>query len=201
MFYIQFSGVEPLTKALKELGAKRIPTHLARAITDTAREAQKGMIRETMSRLTVRGTWTRPGTRFGFNLDRATPVKLQARVFTRAPWLVEQETMEFRTAGQSRIAVPMPAVRASRMERRKIPKRFKPSVMGVNLFPIMTRHGVVLAQRLRRRGLRLMWALERVVRWRRRVHVVDAGVKAAERYMLRAASDQVEAAIREQGLR
>jgi len=149
---IQVKGIDELVRNLRDLGVNRIPNHVARAINEAALAAQSKMIEETVGHLTVRGSWLRPGTRFGMNLTRATKDNLEAHVFSRAPWLFEQETMEFKTAGKSRIAVPMPAVRAGRTDPAKIPKRLKPAAMGGKLFPITTRRGVVLAQRMKRAG-------------------------------------------------
>jgi len=198
---IQVKGIDELVRNLRDLGVNRIPNYVARALNGTAQATQTKMLEETVGNLTVRGSWLRPGTRFGMNLTRASKDNLEAHVFSRASWLFEQETMEFKTAGKSRIAVPMPAVRAGRTDPAKIPRRLKPAQMGAKLFPITTGHGVVLAQRMKRAGLRLMWALERAVHWRRRVHVIDAGMRAAQRHAPKAIENQIAAAIREQGLR
>jgi len=201
MIEIKVEGLDRLVRSLKELGAIRIPNHVARAINDVAAEAQKAMIVETQAHLTTRGSWFRPGTKFGYNRIPATKGKLQATVFTRAPWMVEQETMTSKSTGRSRITVPMEPIRTGRTDPRKIPRRLKPAVMGAKLFPIMTRHGTVLATRMKRAGLRILWALERTVHWKRRVHVVDAAVKAVNAHAPKAVSNQIAAAIMEQGLK
>jgi len=185
MFAVEVKGLGKLIRALKELGAKRIPNYVARAINETAAEAQKAMIQETTSNLTVRGSWFKTGTKYGYNRAPATKDKLEARVFTRAPWMVQQETQLFKTAHKSMfMAVPMPAVRAGRSDPKKIPKRLLPATMGAKLIKIETSRGPVLYQRLKRAGLRAMWALERIVHFPRRVHVVDAAVKAVKRHAI-----------------
>ena len=201
MIEVKVVGLDRLARNLRALGAARIPNYLARAINDVAAEAQKAMIAETQANLTVRGTWFKPGTKFGYNRIPATKGKLQATVFTRAPWMVEQETMTSKSAGRSRITVPMEPIRAGRTDPRKIPRRLKPAVMGSKLFPIVTRHGTVLATRMKRVGLRILWALERTVHWKRRVHVVGAARKAAQASVVKAVENQIAAAILEQGLK
>jgi len=198
---VEIKGLEKLIHSLKSLGAARIPNHFARALNDVAAEAQKAMIAETQATLTVRGAWFKTGTRFGYNRQAATKSTLEARVFTRAPWMVQQETQVFKTAHKSFLAVPMPAVRAGRTDPKKIPRRLLPAAMGDKLIRIETKKGPVLFQRLKRAGLRAMWALERIIHYPRRVHLMDAATKAVNAHAPRAMENQINAAIREQGLK
>jgi hypothetical protein len=202
MIEVRLNGLDVLIKKLRQLGAQRIPNYLARAINESAQAAQTKMIEEVVGGLTVRGNWLRPGTKFGMNLTRASKNNLEARVGSRAPWLFQQETTTFKTAHKaSFMPVPLPPVRAGRTDPKKIPARLTPKAMGPKLFKIPTRHGIVLAQRLKRAGLRLMYALEKIVHYKRRVHVVDAGVKAAQAHVVKAVGNQIANAIREQGLK
>lgn len=201
MIVVEVKGLETLVRDLRALGAQRIPNHMARAINDTAAEAQKAMIAETQNKLTVRGSWFKTGTRFGYNRQAASKNNLEARVFTRAPWMEQQETQTTKAAKGSALAVPMPAVRESRTDPKKIPRRLLPKRMGVKLFKIETKKGPVLFQRLKRAGLRAMWALERIIRYPRRVHLIDAATKAINIHAEKAMTKQVEAAIKEQGLK
>lgn len=202
MLEVKITGLDELVRKLKELQSKRIPNYLARGINEAAQAAQTKMIEETVGNLTVRGSWLRPGTRFGMNLSRATKNNLEARVSSQAPWLFQQETQLFKTAHKSSfMAVPMAPVRAGRTDPKKIPARLTPKALGPKLFKLPTAHGIVLAQRLKRAGLRIMYALERVVHWPKRVHVVDAGAKAAQAQVVKAVERQIENAIREQGLK
>src|SRR3972149_10931364 len=106
--------------------------------------------------------------------------------------MAAQEFEVFKTAHKSSfMAVPMAPVRAGRTDPKKIPARLTPKALGPKLFKIQTRHGIVLAQRLKRAGLRIMYALERVVRWPKRVRVVDAGVRAAQGNVLKAGENQI----------
>ncbi len=198
---IEMKGLEKLISDLKALGAVRIPNHVARAINDVAAEAQKAMIAETQANLTVRGSWFKTGTRFGYNRQAATKSNLEAKVFTRAPWMEQQEGQTFKTAQKSWLTVPMPAVRAGRTDPRKIPRRLTPAALGPKLFKIQTKHGIVLAQRLKRAGLRLMYALERIIHYPRRVHLIDAATKAVNRHAPKAVDHAIADAIREQGLK
>jgi len=201
MIQVEVKGLDRLVADLRNLGAVRIPNYLARAINDLASDAQKAMIAETQNTLTVRGTWFRTGTRFGFNRKASNKSTLQATVFTRAPWMQQQEEQTFKTAQKSFLAVPMPAVRASRTDPKKIPRRLTPKAMGAKLFKIQTKRGVVLYQRLKRAGLRAMYALERTIRYPRRVHVIDAARKVVEMNATKAIENQINNAIREQGLK
>lgn len=198
---VEVKGLGRLIASLKALGAQRIPNHIARAINDMAGEAQRAMIAETQSKLTVRGNWFKTGTRYGYNRQAASKNILEARVFTRAPWMAQQESQIFKTAHKSSLAVPMPAVRAGRTDPKKIPKRLLPATMGAKLFKIETKRGPVLYQRLKRAGLRAMYALERIIHYPRRVHVIDAATKTVNAHAEKAMTKQIEAAIREQGLK
>jgi hypothetical protein len=135
-------------------------------------------------------------------LDPATKNRLEARVFTRAPWMAAQEYEVFKTAHKSFLTLPSPAVRpGGRTDPKKIPARFYPSRMGPKLFKIQTKSGPVLAQRLKRAGLRIMYFLERAVHYPRRVHLVDKATAAAIRFAPSAFEKQIANAIREQGLK
>lgn len=201
MIVIEVKGLDTLVRNLQSLGAQRIPNYNARAINETAADAQKAMIAETQSKLTVRGTWFKTGTRFGYNRQAASKNNLEARVFTRAPWMFQQETQTTKAAKGSALAVPMPAVRAGRTDPKKIRKSLLPSKMGDKLFKIQTKRGPVLFQRMKRAGLRAMWALERIIRYPRRVHVVDAARKAVQIHAPSVFERQIANAIREQGLK
>jgi hypothetical protein len=202
MAEVEIRGLDELVWKLKALGAARIPNYLARAINEVAAEAQKAMITETQAGLTVRGTWFKTGTRFGFNRNPATKDKLEATVFTRAPWMEAQEFQTFKTARKSSfMAVPLTPVRAGRTDPKKIPARLTPKALGPKLFKMQTKHGILLAQRMKRAGLRIMYTLERIVHYPRRVHVVDAGAKAAKASAVKAVENQIDAAIRKQGLK
>jgi len=202
MLTVEVKGLDTLIRSLKELGAKRIPNYFARAINETAAEAQKAMIAETTGNLTVRGNWFKTGTRYGYNRNPATKDKLEATVFTRAPWMVAQETETTKkTHGGEFLALPMPAVRAGRTDPKKIPRRLTPAALRGKVFEIRTKHGIVLYQRLKRAGLRAMYALERIIRYPRRVHLIDAATKAVNAHAPKAVENQINAAIREQGLK
>lgn len=200
MFTIEVKGLSEFMAKLKGLGADRIPNYVARALNDTAAEAQKAMIAETQSKLTVRGNWFKTGTRFGYNRQPASRNNLEARVFTRAPWMEAQETQVFRTAHKSFLAVPMPAVKAGRGDTKIIRRSLRPAAMGPKLFKIQTKNGVVLAQRMKRAGLRFMYFLTRATHWPRRVHVVDAARTSVQIFAPSAFEQQIANAIREQGL-
>lgn len=78
-------GVETLPKQLNFAAGK--------SLNDTGKFGQDEIIRELDDELILRGTWFKPGTRFGINLKRArfaspTP---EAELFTRADWLLEEE--------------------------------------------------------------------------------------------------------------
>src|SRR3972149_7687056 len=100
MIEVKVVGLDRLASNLRALGAARIPNYLARAINDVAAEGQKAMIAETQANLTVRGSWFRTGTRFGYNRNPATKDRLEARVFTRAPRVAAQEVKAFTTRTQ-----------------------------------------------------------------------------------------------------
>jgi hypothetical protein len=194
-------GLTEVIAGLKKLQG-RLKVDQAKAINDIAKQAQRKMVSHTFESVTVRGKWPTPGTRFGYNLDKATPGKLEARVFTRAPWAVEQEmALAHRAKSGKHVIVPMEPVRAGRTDPKKIPGRLKPAAMGAKLFPIVTRHGIVLATRMKRAGLRILWALESVVHYPKRLNVREAGIREANKVMTETMNKTIDASIRDAGLK
>jgi hypothetical protein len=127
---------------------------------------------------------------------------LEARVGTRSPWAAEQElALAHRAKSGKHVIVPMPPVRADRTDPRKIARRFKPAAMGSKLFPIVTKHGTVLATRMKRAGLRILWALESVVHYPRRLKVREAGIAEANKVIAETMNKSIEASIRDAGLK
>jgi hypothetical protein len=198
---IEVKGLAEFIAKLKGLGSGRLANYAARALNDVAAEAQRAMIAETTSKLTTRGSWFKTGSRFGYNRQPANKSNLEARVFTRAPWMQEQENVTFKTARKSFLTLPSTAIRSGRSDPKKVPPRFYPSRMGPKLFKIQTKKGPVLAQRLRRAGLRIMYFLERTIHFPKRVRLLDTATKAVNLHAPSALEKQIANAIREQGLK
>ena len=208
---IQVKGIGELVRNLRDLGVNRIPNYVARSLTMLAENVQTAMIEETMGHLTVRGSWIRPGTRYGINRTAATKDNLTAVVSTRAGWLVEQELDPQHTARASgHLLVPFAAVRASRTETAVIPRRMTPSRMGDKLIRIETKKGPVLFERIKggagrgkaRKTVSMLiplWALERQVRIPKRVHLLDKADAVINERWRPVTSEMLRRAIAERG--
>lgn len=212
MLTVKVEGLQEMVKALESLKSDRIPNYVARALTETANKVQTAMIEETMRGLTVRGSWIRPGTRYGINRTPATKNNLAAIVSSGAQWLVEQELDPVHEPRLSQhLLVPFPAVRVDRTEIAPIPRRMTPKRMAGKLVKIETKRGPVLFERVKGKSGRgklarfmsmlvPMWALERKVRIPKRVRVLDVAQRAADEHAEKAIVMAIDAAIREQGL-
>jgi len=103
----------------------RLPLVIAKALTQTIRDAQKAVLDNLPRELTIRGDWPSPSNHYGIHATFATPDSLSAQLDTAAWWLAQTETGETHTpiAGHE-IAVPSYGVQPD-------PKQLVPS----SLFP------------------------------------------------------------------
>jgi len=148
--------------------AKQIDFGTAKGLTDTAKAAQKASIAAIKSTFTTRGNWMEPSNRFGVRVTPARRDKLTAEVHTAADWLKPHETGEDKRARTGNVAVPTDQVR--RNKRMIIPRGQRPKGLAAKAFKLQTKHGVVLAQRLKRgkrKGLIVLYGLEPSVKIKR----------------------------------
>lgn len=124
-----------LEKALRVVSSiqKQVKFATAQALNDTAKDVQGFETQDELpSRLTLRRTWWKRGTKYGVNIKFATKQNQQAVIGSQAPWLRDQEHGGVKEAHSHRIAVPTLThkPKAAIMARGRKPRamRTKPAV-------------------------------------------------------------------------
>lgn len=181
--------------ALREI-AKQIDFGTAKGLTDTAKEAQKASIAAITGTFTTRGRWMEPSNRFGIRITPARRDKLSAAVHTRADWLVPHEEGVDKRAQSGHLAVPTDQVR--RTKRMIIPRGQRPKGLGEKVFRLRTKHGEVLAQRLKRgtrKGLIVLYGLEPSVKIKRQSTFYEPIKKVVDERLRRNIADGIRFAM------
>jgi hypothetical protein len=177
---------------------KNINFGLAVGLTKTAKEGQAAVIGALKGAFTLRGTWYQHGNRFGIKIQPAKPTNLEAAVQTRADWLLpHEEGKDKEPRSGQHLAVPTDQVR--RNKRLIIPRGQRPKGLGSKVFMLQTRHGPVLAQRLKRgkrKGIVVLYGLERKVRIRKRPTFYPPIQKVVQRRLNFNVQREVEKALR-----
>jgi len=114
----------PALRYLRGIKDSQLPFAMAKGLTKTAQDVQTAMIRELPGRFTLRTKWYEKQTPYGFKIVAAKKQSPMAKVFTRAPWIVEFEAGTQRKPAGKTFAVPTPAVK--RTKRELISKTWKP---------------------------------------------------------------------------
>lgn len=160
----------------------QIPFAVARAINDTAKDAQKFEVETQLpGKLTLRSRgapWQKPGSKFGINIKPfATKASLKAIVGSQADWLKLQEKGGTKSPTSHRLAIEAGARPG---KTAVIPARLKPRVLlrtkgkqyqtrGGRMatarssgagFIIRTRSGPAIYTRLNKTQIKLMYFLE-----------------------------------------
>ncbi len=149
--------------------SRNIDFGTAMGLTETAKQAQAASIGAIKGTFVTRGNWMEPSNRFGIRIEPATKTKLRAVVKTQANWLKHHEEGTDKRGQGGNVAVPTAEVR--RNKRQIIPKAQRPRGLGAKVFKLMTKHGPVLAQRMKRgprKGVVVLYGLEGSVKIRKR---------------------------------
>lgn len=126
--------------------AKQLPFAIAKALTQTAKDAQSAILGELPQKFTIRGTWSNPKNKYGVKIKPATKTKQTAEVGTNADWLKLQETGGVKTPKGENIAIPTANVR--RTKRQIIQRSQRPRALrGKRDIVLKTKRGAVLFQR------------------------------------------------------
>jgi hypothetical protein len=145
--------------------AKNIDFGTAVGLTQTAKDGQGAAVSALRTTFTLRGGWFEQQNKFGIKVKPATKTDLSAEVRTMADWLLpHEEGKDKAPISGSNIAVPTENIR--RNKRLIIPRGQRPRGLGAKVFILKTKHGPVLAQRLKRgarKGLVVLYGLERKV--------------------------------------
>ncbi len=153
------------TKAIKKMDIfekKQLPFATALALTWTANEARDDFIdKQLTSEFTLRKGWWKPGTRYGFNVTKATKKNLTAVVFTRAWWMRLQETGGTKKPQGSHIAIPSRTL--TRAKSGLIPKaRWPRQVMASGKgFIIQSAGQKVMMRRTAKKKVEAVYILEK----------------------------------------
>jgi hypothetical protein len=94
---------------------KQLPFALSKAINSTAEKIRTNTLQGAKAVLNIRGSWSNPRTKFGFNVKPSTKANLTAEIYTKADWMVMQEDGGIKTA-KGLIAVPTSEVRRSKKD-------------------------------------------------------------------------------------
>ncbi|MDH4231085.1 MAG: hypothetical protein OEW04_03535 [Nitrospirota bacterium] len=128
MIKIEVKGLKETMRFLSDLQKNQLPYATARALTQTAKDIQQEIIKELPHKFTLRTSWYKSGP-YAFKITPALKTKLQATVYTKAPFMGLQETGGTKIAhgGKKYIAIPTDNVR--RNKSRPIPQNLRPSAL------------------------------------------------------------------------
>lgn len=133
---------------------KQIPFAMSKAINSTAEKIRDKTLFGAKDALTLRGTWWKPRTKFGFNVKPSTKRNLIAEIYTKADWLFQHEEGGIKTA-KGMIAIP--TVDVKRTKRDIISKGNRPrNIKGA--FKVTTKNGnEFIAKRVKGKLVVLYW--------------------------------------------
>jgi len=155
------TNADDVIRKCNAFGSKQLPYSFARALTKTAQDVQAEVIRTLPGRFTLRTKWYQKNTPFGFKIEMAKPKNLIAKIFTKAPWIIEHEKGAVRIPRGKRFAVPQPPVR--RTKRQIIQKGQKPRALlskKRSAFILPTRSGSgIFYRRTKKAPLQFFYAL------------------------------------------
>lgn len=133
---------------------KQLPFALSKAINSTADKIREATLKGASEVLTLRGTWWKPRTKFGFNVKPSTKRNLIAEIYTKADWLAQHEDGGIKTA-KGMIAIP--TIDVKRNKKDIITKSNRPrAVKGA--FKVTSKNGnEFIAKRVRGKLVVLYW--------------------------------------------
>jgi hypothetical protein len=92
---------------------KQLPFAISKALNSTAEKMRTDTLQGAKAVLNIRGSWSNPRTKFGFNVKPSTKDNLTAEIYTKADWMVMQEDGGVKTA-KGMIAIPTAEVRRNK---------------------------------------------------------------------------------------
>lgn len=176
---------------------KQLRFGTAKGLTETAKQGPAAVVGALKGTFTLRGTWFNQNMRHGIKITPATKINLKSEVKTTADWLEPHEIGKDKTARGGSVAVPTDQVR--RNKRAIIPKAQRPRGLGEKVFVLMTKHGKVLAQRLKkgkRKGLIVLYGLEKSVKIRKQSTFFEPIKKVVDRRLVKNIRDGIDFALK-----
>jgi hypothetical protein len=121
--------------------AKNVDFGTALALTRTAKEAQKAVLKAQEETFTIRGNWSSPSNKFGTKVKPAKKTDLTADIHSEADWIVPHEEDSQKTPRSgANLAIPTDNVR--RTKRQIIQRSQRPGALrGKNDVVLKTRTG------------------------------------------------------------
>ncbi len=133
---------------------KQLPFALSKAINSTADRIREATLKGANDVLTLRGTWWKPRSKYGFNVRPSTKRNLTAEIYTKADWMVQHEDGGIKTA-KGLIAIP--TIDVKRNKKDIITKGNRPRNIK-NAFKVTTKQGnSFIAKRVRGKLVILYW--------------------------------------------
>lgn len=168
---IQFEN--PFEDWLTGEGRRQVPFAMSMALNDVAFASRKAVVDALPQRFTIRSGKFLPGS---IQVDKATKRTLTATVGVsdRAAFLVKQEEGGEETPREGRKALSVPSnVRKSDDARIPKTKRPAPLMQRKDTFIYQSKNGAVVAQRIDRKTLIVLWGFEQEARYQQRFHFLD----------------------------
>lgn len=156
---IKIEGLDKIIKNLDDMAKKQVPFATARALTKTAEDARDEIVKDLPGKFTLRTSWWKPRTRYGFNVKPAKKTDLKAEIFTQAPWMQIHEVGGIRTPERSR-ELAIPTLQVRRTKRQLIGASQRPRALKKSFVKITRTGQKVLFQKVGKKGIKPMYLLE-----------------------------------------
>lgn len=171
---------------------KQIPFATARALTWTAKEAQKDIIAHTKEAFTIRKSWLERG-KFSVRVAPATKDNLVASIWNDAVWMMDHEEGALRTPAKRAFAIPTADVKRNKKEL--ITPSNKPSRLKRS-FILQTRSGIgILLKRFSKGLTKVMYVFKSRAKIEPRWKFVETGAASVQKNYVRLFEDSFNDAI------
>lgn len=127
---------------------KQLPFALSKAINSTADRIREATLKGANDVLTLRGTWWKPRSKYGFNVKPSTKRNLTAEIYTKADWMVQHEDGGIKAA-KGLIAIP--TIDVKRNKKDIITKGNRPRNIK-NAFKVTAKNGNEFIAKMSGRG-------------------------------------------------
>lgn len=163
---------------------KQVRFAISKSLTQTAKEAQKAVLRDIDATFTVRNNWSQPSNAMGVKALPASKSDLSAAVATRADWLIPHEEGEDKVPEGRHLTVPSTNVR--RTKRDIVARAQRPRALRGKRDLVLPLKGGGLGlfqRRGRGKGSKLvfLYTMARRARIRRQPTVVEPTVRTFEK--------------------